>query len=99
VQPSGPIDGSYEKQIPFRQQEFINAFIEWIIMDNVKIRKALSKRLKRAFKIANQQAADSIPVSGNTINSWIKSMFNYFEPKIQEEVRTAKSRIHVSFDG
>jgi hypothetical protein len=26
-------------------------------------------------------------------------MFQYFEPEIQEEVRTAKSRIHVSFDG
>ena len=26
-------------------------------------------------------------------------MFQYFEPIIQEEVRTAKSKIHVTFDG
>jgi hypothetical protein len=26
-------------------------------------------------------------------------MFEYFEPEIQEEIKTAKSKIHVSFDG
>jgi hypothetical protein len=39
--------------IPFRQQEFINAFVKWVIIDNIKSRKAASPRLKRAFKIAN----------------------------------------------
>ena len=28
TQASGPVDGSYERVIPFRQQEFVNAFIE-----------------------------------------------------------------------
>lgn len=68
-------------------------------MDNVKIRKATSKRLKRAFKIANQQAANALPASGNTINTWIQDMFQYFEPEIINEVQYAKSKIHVSFDG
>ena len=26
-------------------------------------------------------------------------MFEYFEPEIQEEIKTAKFKIHVSFDG
>jgi hypothetical protein len=98
-QTSGPIDGSYDRIMLFRQQEFVNSFIEWVIMDNVKIRKAISKRLKRAFKIANQQAANALPASGNTVNTWIQDMFQYFEPEIIKEVEYAKSKIHVSFDG
>ena len=99
VQASGPVNCSYDDQIPFRQQEFINAFIEWIVMDNIKIKKAASKRLKRAFKIANMQAADSIPLSGSTINTWISKVFQYFEPTVIDEIRGAKSKIHISFDG
>jgi hypothetical protein len=99
AQASGPVDGSYERVIPFRQQEFVNAFLEWQIMDNVKARKACSARLKRAFKIANMQAPDALPKASSTSAVWIEQMFQYFEPEIQEEVRTAKSRIHVSFDG
>jgi len=99
AQPSGPVDGSYERVIPFRQQEFINAFIEWIVLDNVKHRKACSARLKRAFKIANIQAVSALPKHHDTMASWIDEMFEYFEPEVKEEIRTAKSKIHVSFDG
>lgn len=99
AQASGPISGSYERVIPFRQQEFLNAFVEWVVMDNVKHRKAASARLKRAFKIANMQCVAALPEYSGTIASWIHEIFAYFEPDIQEEIRTAKSKIHVSFDG
>ena len=98
-QASGPVDGGYERAIPFRQQEFINAFVEWVVMDNIKSRKAASPRLKRAFKIANMQAANALPSSHNTTESWINEMFYHFEPEIKEEIKTAKSRIHCTFDG
>lgn len=68
-------------------------------MDGVKHRKAASIRLKRAFRIANMQAANAIPVHNDTVATWIHDMFVYFEPQIIEEIRTAKSCIHVSFDG
>jgi hypothetical protein len=99
AQASGPVNGGYERVIPFRQQEFVNAFLEWQIMDNVKARKACSVRLKRAFKIANIQASDAIPVSGGTSATWISAMFKHFELEVQEEIRTAKSRIYISFNG
>lgn len=99
AQASGPVNGGYGRVIPFRQQEFVNAFIEWQVMDNVKARKACSARLKRVFKIANSQACAAIPAASTTLASWIEEMYLYFEPEIQEEIRMAKSRIHVSFDG
>jgi hypothetical protein len=68
-------------------------------MDNVKHRKATSDRLRRAFKIANMQATNALPQHGSTIALWIHEMFEYFEPEIQEEIKIAKSKIHVSFDG
>jgi hypothetical protein len=99
AQASGPVEGGYEKVIPFRQLEFKNAFLEWVILDGVKQRKAASKRLQRAFKIANSQAAEAIPLNHSTIGSWIHDMFNYFEPQLIEEASKAKSRISISFDG
>lgn len=66
AQALGPVDRSYKRVIPFCQQEFTNAFLEWMIIDNIKLRKASSIRLKRAFKIANTQAANAISSSYST---------------------------------
>jgi hypothetical protein len=68
-------------------------------MDNIKSRKVASSRLKHAFKIANIQAANALPVTHNTVESWINEMFYHFESEIKEEIRTAKSRIYYTFDG
>jgi hypothetical protein len=38
AQASGVVDGGYEQAIPFRQQEFKNAFLEWMICDHVSQR-------------------------------------------------------------
>ncbi|KAH7370132.1 hypothetical protein BKA65DRAFT_11791 [Rhexocercosporidium sp. MPI-PUGE-AT-0058] len=53
AQASSPVGESYEKIILFRQLEFRNAFTKWVILDDVKYRKASSKNLRRLFKIAN----------------------------------------------
>jgi len=92
------VDGSYKRVIPFRQLEFKNAFLEWVILDDVKHRKAASKRLKRCFCIANMQAADSMLVR-STITNWIHDMFEHFEPDIIVKVATARLAISISFDG
>jgi hypothetical protein len=98
VQASGVVDGSYERVIPFRQQEFKNAFLEWVILDNVKHRKAASKRLKRAFKIANMQAASSLLVN-STIGVWVHKLFEHFEPIVICEIANVRSKISITFDG
>lgn len=97
-QASGIINGAYERVIPFRQKEFKNAFLEWVILDDIKHRKAASTRLKRLFRIANNQAADNLP-EDTTTAKWIHEMFEHFEPQVIHEVQNAKSRILVSFDG
>lgn len=99
AQPSGVVGGSYSEVIPFRQQEFINAFLEWIICDTVKHRKATSKRLKRCFKIANMDAAKAFPDSHTTVELWIHELFHHMEPQIINEIRNAKSKITITFDG
>ena len=98
IQASGIVDRSYEHIIPFRQWEFKNAFLEWVILDNVKHRKAASKRLKRAFKIANIQAASSIP-HHSIVADWIHELFEYFEPDIINEITNTWSKVSLSFDG
>ena len=72
--------------------------MEWVILDNVKYRKAVSKRLKRAFKIANIQAASSIP-GYVIISEWIHELFAHFEPVIIREIANARSKISITFDG
>ena len=61
AQALGPIYGGYKRVIPFCQQEFVNAFVKWVVIDNVKHRKATSNRLQRAFKIANMQSTNALP--------------------------------------
>lgn len=40
-----------------------------------------------------------MPMSHSTITVWIHDMFDYFEPEIREEIKRAKSRITITFDG
>ena len=63
AQPSSVINSSYEKVIILRIQEFKNAFLEWVILDDISHRKACSKRLLRVFKIANLKALRVLPSS------------------------------------
>ena len=87
AQPSGPVDRSYEKIIPFRQLEFSNAFLEWIIMDDIKLKKAALYRLRRAFRIVNAQSINALLRSPCTIATWIEDMHIYFEPMIIKEIK------------
>ena len=85
--------------IPFRQLEFRNQFLTWVLMDDIKHRKASSPHLRRLFKIANEQAVRSIPRAGSTVGSWVKEMFTFFETVIAEEIKHSRSKISISFDG
>jgi hypothetical protein len=78
--------------------EFKNAFLEWVILDDIKHRKAASPRLKRLFTIANNQAAKNL-LEDTTVAQWVHDMFNQFEPEVIEEIANARSRISISFDG
>jgi len=99
AQPSGYISSDPSKVIPFRQKEFKNAFLKWIILDDIKARKAASKHLKNMFRIANHEVINALPTAHGTIGSWIDDMFQYFEPEVIAEVQTAISRISITFDG
>jgi hypothetical protein len=68
------------------------------MIDNIKSYKAASPRLKRAFKITNMQATNALTSSHNITESWINEIFYHFEPEIKEEIKTAKSRIHYTFN-
>ena len=70
-----------------------------MIIDNIKHRKAASKRLVRLFKLANREAAAVVPESHVTCENWVYEMFIYFEPLIIDEIKHAKSKISISFDG
>ena len=98
AQSSGVVNSSYEKVILLRIQEFKNAFLEWVILDDISHRKACSKRLLRVFKIANLKASRALPSSPSLIVTWVHDLHRYFEPDIVKEIRTTKSRISISFN-
>jgi hAT family C-terminal dimerisation region len=99
TQASGPVDGSYERIIPFQQDAFKAALCKLVILDRIKYKKITSGRFAALINITNSQAVPAIPSSHSTLASWIHDMYWHFEPAIIAEIRTAKSRIHVSFDG
>ena len=45
------------------------------------------------------QAANAFPIYGIIVATWIYEMFKYFELEVIEEVRNAKSKVSISFDG
>jgi hypothetical protein len=73
--------------------------LKWVILDNIKHRKVTSGQLAKVIKIANLQAVQAMPSSSSTLTVWIHNIFSHFEPQIIAEIRTAKSRISMSFDG
>jgi hypothetical protein len=68
-------------------------------MDGIKHRKAALKRLFRTFQIANMQAANAIPTNHSIVATWIHDMFAHFKPEVIKEIRNAKSKILILFDG
>jgi hypothetical protein len=85
--------------VPFRQLEFRNQFLTWVVMDDVKHRKASSFHLRKLFKIANEQTVKLIPQSATTVANWVKEAFTYFETVVIDEIKHSRSRITISFDG
>jgi hypothetical protein len=99
IQASGPVDGNYDRILPFQELAFKAALMALIILDRIKYKKLTSGRFACVINIANSQAVAAIPTSHNTFALWIHDMHAHFEPTIITEICTAKSRIHVSFDG
>ena len=91
AQASGTVNSSYNIAIPFRQLEFKNAFIEQVVCDKIKNRKATSQQLRQCFKIANKHTIVAIPTAPSTLATQITAMFYYFEPKVIKEIQNAKS--------
>ncbi len=69
------------------------------MFDTMKDIKASCKILQRLFKITNVEVVAALPTSHTIVAFWIHDMFDYFEPEVIEELRNAKSRIMISFDG
>jgi hypothetical protein len=95
--PSGAT--GYRLVQPFRRQAFKNAFIEYVLLDNLSHRQAASKRLERCFKLANPMTQEVLPDSPTTMTSWIKEIFEDCKPELIREIAGAKSKISISFDG
>jgi hypothetical protein len=45
------------------------------------------------------QAVNAVPSDHKTAGTWVHDLFHHFEPGIIDEIRRAKSRISVTFDG
>lgn len=45
------------------------------------------------------EATKAFPDSPTTVANWIHELFVFFEPQIIEELRNAKSKITITFDG
>jgi hypothetical protein len=73
--------------------------LKFVILDRIKHSKITSGRFAAVINITNSQAVAVIPSLSTTLGSWIHDMYWHFEPTIIAEIRTARSRIHVSFDG
>ncbi|KAJ6439165.1 putative transposase [Purpureocillium lavendulum] len=77
---------------------FEELLVDWIIHDNIPFRIVESERLRRLIKFVNPIYKDKIPSSA-VLRSRLLSIYNGAKGAVTEHLKTARSKIHITFDG
>lgn len=73
-------------------------YLEWAIGDDISLRKATSKRLKRLLEFHNSKVSLIVPQNHSTTARWILKLFAGSKPAIIRSLARARSKISISFD-
>jgi hypothetical protein len=75
------------------------AYINWVVLDKITLRQSVSESFKRLMTAANPNLAYYLPLSKETTRSWIIKSYQQHSTTICESIKSARSRISISFDG
>jgi hypothetical protein len=75
------------------------AYINWVVLDKITLRQSVSESFKRLMTAANPNLAYYLPLSKETTRSWIIKSYQHHTTTICESIKSARSRISITFDG
>jgi hypothetical protein len=83
----------------FDQQRFRVAAVMWLVEGNHPLRELGSPSFQEMIALANPAAAEALWVSHNSVSTFVMKLFSAIQPRVIEAIQTARSKIHISFDG
>jgi hypothetical protein len=83
----------------FNQQRFRVAAVMWLVEGNHPLRELRSPSFQEIIALANPAAAEALWVSHNSVSTFVIKLFSAIQPRVIEAIQTARSKIHISFDG
>jgi hypothetical protein len=83
----------------FDAAKFRQALIMFIVMCNIAFSVVESEYFQALLKTCSNALEPFFVKAGNTVKRWILEEFEKKRQEIKTELATARSRIHVSFDG
>lgn len=95
-----PADGNSVSIIPsiFDWERLKLRFIEWIVVMHIALSQIENDWFRRFLAALSPSLEGWIPRATNTVRSWILAEFEQRQEDIRRQLRTSKSRIHLSFD-
>lgn len=77
---------------------FEELLVDWITQDNLPFRLIESERLRCLIEFVNPMYKDKIRSSA-VLRSRLRSIYNGAKGAVTEHLKTARGKIHITFDG
>ena len=81
-----------------RKSEFQRLLVRWLVYCHICLSMVENEYFRELISYLNKGLADLIPLAKATIRRWIISAYEEEREKVKEEMKTAISNIHISFD-
>lgn len=72
--------------------------LRWVTLENIPFKKLQSPYFQRIFKHTHPLMQNSVIPSEKVARQWINNEFQLHKAEVQEKLKSAASRIHLSFD-
>lgn len=82
----------------FDLRQFRQAYMRWVLLDDVSFRSATSANSRNLFETAAPIVSRFIPQSHSTVPAWLDSEYYHAQAAILATLQAAVSRVYVSFD-
>jgi hypothetical protein len=83
----------------FDQQRFRLVAVMWLVDNNHPLREFRSPSFREMMELANPAALAALWVSHNSVSDFVMKLFSALQRRVVKAIKTASSKIHISFDG
>jgi hypothetical protein len=83
----------------FDIQAFRIAAVSWIIDNNIALSQFESPAFRSMIRFSNPEAEKALWANHESVSRYVMKLYTFMQPQVVARLRTAASKIHISFDG